>query len=185
MIPVDHRFLIRGGKLVNRPDPQFCGVMKFLFLHAGDSLEFCQSGGGKNLLEDGLQFGNSGRKHLSQSFPFYSQWFQQHFMVGPGSRGGLGTGHDTPDGKVWFQCGEQGTDSLSQGWHQVSGMSLDVNLFSKEGLADTVFSRDRRHGKAEFDTGPAGSIIPDILSKELTPETAREPELWRICLTDS
>jgi hypothetical protein len=93
-------------------------------------------------------------------------------MVGSVSRGRLGTGHGTPDWKVWLQCGEQGADSLSQRRHQVSGMSLDVNLFSKKGLADTASSRDRSQGEAEFDTGPAGSIIPDILSKELTSETA-------------
>ena len=132
---------------------------------------------GKNRLKDGLQFGNSGREHLSQSFPIYSQWFQKHFMVGPGSRDRLGTGHGTPDGKVWLQCGEQGADSLSQHRHQVSGMPLDVILFSKEGLADKVSSRDRSQCEAEFDTGPAGSIIPDILCKELTSETAGESEL--------
>jgi hypothetical protein len=136
-------------------------------------------------LEDGLQFGNSGREHLSQSFPIHSQWFQKHFLVGSSSRGGLGTSHDTPDGKVWLQCGEQGADGLSQHRHQVGGMSLDVNLFSKEGLADTVFSRDRSQGEAKFDTSLSGSIIPDILSKKLTSQTAGEPELWRVCLADS
>ena len=74
---------------------------------------------------------------------------------------------------------------MSQRRHQVSSTPLDVILFSKEGLADTVSSRDRSQRKAEFDTGPAGSIIPDILSKELTSETAGESELRRICLTDS
>ena len=74
---------------------------------------------------------------------------------------------------------------MSQRRHQVSGTSLDVILFSKEGLADTVSTRDRSQGETEFDTGPTGAIIPDILSKELTSETAGESKFRRVCLTDS
>jgi hypothetical protein len=48
MVPADHRFLIGGGKLVNRLDPQFRGVMKILFSHEGDALKFCHCGGGEN-----------------------------------------------------------------------------------------------------------------------------------------
>src|ERR1700692_2424032 len=106
-------------------------------------------------------------------------------MVGPGSRGWLGTGHHTPNREICVQCGEQCDGSLPQGWNQVSATPLDVKLFSEEGLADTIFSRDCRQGEAEFNSGLVRSIIPDILSKELTSKTAGERELWRICLTDS
>src|SRR5271167_4125928 len=58
-------------------------------------------------------------------------------------------------------------------------------FFSKEGLANAVSSPDRCQGETEFDTGPAGPIVPGILSKELISETAGESKLRGVCFTDS
>src|SRR4029077_10211025 len=68
---------------------------------------------------------------------------------------------------------------------QVSGASLDVLLFSKEGLANTGTSRDRCQCEAKFDSGSAGSVIPAILIKEMASQTAGESELRRIGLANS